>query len=183
MKNNARRTKNSWNQGRPKRPPAVEFSVLRLSARPRGGRCTDCRWRHAALRRRRAFGTIAKTRQNLHSKNSWNWVTILVSATIWLVFNGKCIKTGNGNDVNQLKIAWKNSWNHIKWTYFWRILAIWNHSAAVAASVARSANARRAQQVSSAASEASRIRREADRPKDVTNAASASAQYWRGRAY
>ena len=50
-------------------------------------------------------------------------------------------------------------------------------AAAVAASVARSENARRAQQVSSAASEASRIRREADRPKDVTNAASASAQY------
>ena len=44
-------------------------------------------------------------------------------------------------------------------------------AAAVAASVARSENARRAQQVSSAASEASRIRREADRPKDVTNAA------------
>ena len=50
-------------------------------------------------------------------------------------------------------------------------------AAAAASSVARSENARRAQQVSSAASEASRIRREADRPKDVTNAASASAQY------
>ena len=27
------------------------------------------------------------------------------SATIWQVLNEKCIKTGNGNDVNQLKIA------------------------------------------------------------------------------
>ena len=49
--------------------------------------------------------------------------------------------------------------------------------AVAAASVARSENARWAQQVASAASEASRIRREADRPKDVTDAASASAQY------
>ena len=78
-------------------------------------------------------GQIAKTRQKLHSKNSWNWVVILVSATIWQVLNVKCIKTGNGNDVNQLKIALKNSWNHIKWTYFWRILPIWNHSAVAVA--------------------------------------------------
>ena len=76
-------------------------------------------------------GQIAKTRQKLHSKNSWNWVVILVSATIWQVLNGKCIKTGNENDVNQLKIALKNSWNHIKVIYFWRILPIWNHSEAV----------------------------------------------------
>ena len=72
-------------------------------------------------------GQIAKTRQKLHSKNSWNCVVILVSATIWQVLNVKCIKTGNANDVNQLKIALKNSWNHIKWTYFWRILPIWYH--------------------------------------------------------
>ena len=26
--------------------------------------------------------------------------------------------TGNGNDVNQLKLALKNLWNHNKWTYF-----------------------------------------------------------------
>ena len=31
-----------------------------------------------------------------------------------------------------LKVAWKNSWNHIKRSYFWRVLAIWNHCAAVA---------------------------------------------------
>ena len=35
--------------------------------------------------------------------------------------------TGNRNQVNLLKFAWKSSWNNIKWTYFWRILAIWNH--------------------------------------------------------
>ena len=27
------------------------------------------------------------------------------------------------------KLLWKNWWNHIKWTYFWRILPLWNHSA------------------------------------------------------
>ena len=30
-------------------------------------------------------GQIAKTRQKLHSKKSWNWVGLLVSATIWQV--------------------------------------------------------------------------------------------------
>ena len=80
-------------------------------------------------------GQIAKTRQKIHSKTSWNWVVILVSATIWQVLNVKCIKIGNGNDVNQLKIALKNTWNHIKWNYFWRILPIWNHSAAAQSTV------------------------------------------------
>ena len=34
--------------------------------------------------------------------------------------------TGNGMYVNLLTFARKKSWNHIKWTYFWRVLAIWN---------------------------------------------------------
>ena len=62
-------------------------------------------------------------------------MVILVFATIWKVMYVKCTKTGNGNDVNQLKIALKNSWNYIKWTYFWRILPIWNHSAAAQSTV------------------------------------------------
>ena len=37
--------------------------------------------------------------------------------------------TGNGNHVKMLKFAWKNSWNHFRWIYFLRVLAIWNHSA------------------------------------------------------
>ena len=28
-----------------------------------------------------------------------------------------------------LKSALKNSWNHIKWIYFWRVLVMWNHYA------------------------------------------------------
>lgn len=27
--------------------------------------------------------------------------------------------------MNRLKSAWKNSWNPIKWIYFWRVLVIW----------------------------------------------------------
>ena len=38
--------------------------------------------------------------------------------------------TGNGNYGNLLKLPWKNSWNHIKLTYFWPVLAIWNHCGA-----------------------------------------------------
>ena len=33
-------------------------------------------------------------------------------------------------EVNLLKYGWKNSRNHIKWTYFWRVPAIWNHCVA-----------------------------------------------------
>ena len=42
--------------------------------------------------------------------------------------------TENGDQVNLLKLAQKNSWNRIKWAYFWRVLAIWNYSAARARS-------------------------------------------------
>lgn len=36
--------------------------------------------------------------------------------------------TGNGNDVNMLTTSTlKSLWNHIKWTYFWQVLAVWNH--------------------------------------------------------
>ena len=28
---------------------------------------------------------------------------------------------------NLLIFAWKNSWNHFGWIYFWRVLAFWNH--------------------------------------------------------
>ena len=43
--------------------------------------------------------------------------------TFWIWVNEMF---GNGNCGNLLKLAWKISWNHIKWTNFWRVLAIWN---------------------------------------------------------
>ena len=30
-----------------------------------------------------------------------------------------------------LKLCWKNSWNHIKWTCFWWFLVIWNHCVSI----------------------------------------------------
>ena len=37
--------------------------------------------------------------------------------------------TGNGSYLIIQKLAWKNLWNHFKLTYFWRVLAVWNHCA------------------------------------------------------
>ena len=50
----------------------------------------------------------------------------------------KSIKIGNWNGANQLKIALKSSWNHIKWTYFWRILPIVDKRQGVTSSGPRS---------------------------------------------
>ena len=36
---------------------------------------------------------------------------------------------GNRNLANLLKFAGKNSWNHSKSTYTWRVLDVWNHCA------------------------------------------------------
>ena len=53
---------------------------------------------------------------------------LYMPATFWQILSRKLI-AGNGNFtfVNWLKSPWKNSWNHIKWIYFWRVLVIWNH--------------------------------------------------------
>ena len=75
------------------------------------------------------FGTNGK-------KPAKNWIKEFVKLTdhthahnsfdkFW-IFSVANAMTGNRNYVNRLK-AWKNSWNHIKWTYFRRVLAIWNH--------------------------------------------------------
>ena len=45
------------------------------------------------------------------------------------VCRNACSISGNGNELNLLKLARKNSWNHTKATYFWQIYAIWNHCA------------------------------------------------------
>ena len=63
---------------------------------------------------------MAKTRQKLDSNISENWPIIQFEK--WWIW----ILTRNGSYVNLLKLYWKKSWNHIKGTYFWRVLAIWN---------------------------------------------------------
>ena len=46
--------------------------------------------------------------------NSIFYHSLLMSATVWQILSINLI-TGNRN---RFKFAWKNSWNHIKWTYF-----------------------------------------------------------------
>ena len=46
-------------------------------------------------------------------KNLWNHIKLKIGAHS---------KAGNGSYLNNLhNLAWKNSWNHIRWTYFRRI--------------------------------------------------------------
>ena len=53
------------------------------------------------------------------------WV-ILMLATIWQVSE---IQRMQSPEAENMQICWnrfwKNSWNHNKWTYFWRVLVIW----------------------------------------------------------
>ena len=55
----------------------------------------------------------------------WSYLCLQQFDKFWM-WSAK--KTGNGINVNQMKIALKNSWNQIKWTYYWSILPTWNHS-------------------------------------------------------
>ena len=59
----------------------------------------------------------------------WNWLVILILATIWRVLSMYMSSTfihitGNGNDdANLLKSILKNSWNHISELHFWRVFS------------------------------------------------------------
>ena len=58
-------------------------------------------------------------------KNSWNCLIILLSCSSLTNFEYEVNEiTGNGNDLNLLKLFWKNAWNHFRWTYSLRIWAI-----------------------------------------------------------
>ena len=45
---------------------------------------------------------------------------LYMPATFWQLISGN----GNITYVNWLKFPWKNSWNHIKWIYFWRFYKV-----------------------------------------------------------
>ena len=84
-------------------------------------------------RRRHTFGPNYKNSPKMRLKNSWKRRIILVPATVWQTLNVEHRQaTGNGSCINFRKLAWKNSWNHFGWTYFRRVLAIWNHFEAAA---------------------------------------------------
>ena len=58
-------------------------------------------------------------------QNSWNWQVTVMPATVWQILNMKGMQWP--------EILWscrnllgKNSWNHIKCSYFWWVWAVWN---------------------------------------------------------
>ena len=72
---------------------------------------------------------IAKSRQKIKFKNSWKWLVIIIHVcnsltNFWCEANAII---GHGNYLYLLKFVWINSWNDKRVTYFWRVLAIWNH--------------------------------------------------------
>ena len=101
-----------------------------------------CRsWLHTAThssprhRRHRTVGPNRKTLSKIWFKNSWNWLIILVPATIWQVLNMKCTLWPE-TEVMWIcrNFFWKNSWNHFGQTYFRRVLTSYNHRRAAAPS-------------------------------------------------
>ena len=88
-----------------------------------------------------------------HPSRAWSWMQASHSWTKWQKPAKNCIKkfvklTGHTyacssltnfeyvahtivtkNDVKTAEIGLESSWNHIKWTYFWQNLVIWNHCA------------------------------------------------------
>ena len=84
-----------------------------------------CKAKHYSIRR----ATVGPNCKNLPKikliirEIDWLYLCRQQFDTFWIWVNEM---TGNGNCVNLLKLAWNISWNHIKWTNFWRVLAIWN---------------------------------------------------------
>ena len=75
------------------------------------------------LRRYTVGPNNQKHAQKLDSKNLWNWPIILISANNF----DKFLTWTDCNDGKRklCELAWKKLSNHIKWTYFWRVLASW----------------------------------------------------------
>ena len=81
--------------------------------------------------------TVRVSRKNMPKnkikENPWNWLIIAVPATIWQILNIKYVQW----PVMEGKWSIRNFsdeilLNHNKGTYFWRVLAIWNHCASPA---------------------------------------------------
>ena len=98
---------------------------------PPAERSTEGKEKKTKRRSRRyevGLDQIAKIRQKL-IKNSWNWLINQWSYYVLKQFEYEVhTMTGNGSYDYLLKLAWKNLWNHIKWTYFWLVLDICKQS-------------------------------------------------------
>ena len=73
---------------------------------------------------------IVKIRQKFDQNNSWNRRNVLICLQqfdqfwIWMLCDDRKRKLSMWIC---RKYDCKNLWNHFGWTYFWRVLAIWNH--------------------------------------------------------
>ena len=70
---------------------------------------------------------MTKTCQKLHMKIcKIVWVRLML-ATIWQVSEMQCMQSPE-TEIMQIcwNQFWKNSWKHIRWNYFWRVLVIWH---------------------------------------------------------
>ena len=79
---------------------------------------------------------MTKTRQKLHKKiREIVWVRLMLVA-IWQVSEMQCMQSQE-TEIMQIcwNRFWKNLWKHIRLTYFWRVLFIWNLCAAAEAMV------------------------------------------------
>ena len=59
-------------------------------------------------------------------KLDWSYLCMQQFSKFWI---RAYEMTGNGNYVNMLQPAWKNSWIKFKFNYSWQVLEIWNHCA------------------------------------------------------
>ena len=74
-------------------------------------------------------GPNCKNPTKIRLKNSRNWLIIIITATLRQILNMKQMKWP------KTEIVWtclENSWNHLRYIYFWRVLVIWNHLESVA---------------------------------------------------
>ena len=69
----------------------------------------------------------------------WSYLLSSMYATVWQILYIKLMQSPETeiDESKSAEILWKQNWE-IKWTYFWRVWAIWNHCVAQWAAAVRS---------------------------------------------
>ena len=81
--------------------------------------CQNTKSKFSSPHCRHTVGPNCNYPPKIRCQNSWNW------RILEFLLSSAC-NDRKRNHVNLLKLHWKNLWNQIKWTYFRRVLAIWN---------------------------------------------------------
>ena len=89
-------------------------------------RIPHCRCR----RRHRTVGPNPKNPPKMRFIKFVKLTGYIMPPTVWQILNLKDRKR-KSNEFVETCLA--KLWNHIKWPYYWRVLAIWNHCASVLA--------------------------------------------------